>query len=84
MNSTDAIEPMRQVIRRKHKAEDSYVLRVRRYIRAPRHIPPELPSTKKVERFLTDLARVHDVSDSTQNQAFNAISSFISRCSNSL
>jgi integrase len=76
MNAIDAIERMRQVIRLQHKAlatEDSYVLWLRRYIKALRHIPPELPSNKKLERFLTELAQVHDVSASTQNQAFNAI-----------
>ena len=36
-------------------------------------MPSELPSEKKLERFLTDLARCHDVSASSQNQALNAI-----------
>ena len=62
MNAADAIERMRQVIRRQHKAlatEDSYILWLRRYIKALRHLPPDLPSAKKVEKFLTDLACLH-------------------------
>jgi site-specific recombinase XerD len=35
-----------------------------------------LSSEKKLEQFLTDLACVHDVSASSQNQAFNAIRFF--------
>ena len=35
-------------------------------------MPQDLSSEKKLERFLTDLAR-NDVSASSQNQAFNAI-----------
>src|ERR1043166_8620431 len=76
MNTADAIDRMRQVIRRQHKAlatEDAYVQWLRRYIRALRQMPQELPSEKKLDLFLTDLARRHDVSASTQNQAFNAI-----------
>ena len=76
MNTAQAIDRMRQVIRLQHKAlatEDSYVLWLRRYINALRHMPPQLPSEKKLETFLTDLAVAHDVSASTQNQAFNAI-----------
>jgi hypothetical protein len=76
MNETQAIERMRQVIRRQHKAlatEDAYVLWLRRYMKALHHMPPGLSSEKKMETFLTDLAVEHDVSASTQNQAFNAL-----------
>ena len=76
MNANQAIDRMRQVIRLQHKAlatEDSYVLWLRRYMKALRQIPPQLSSEKKLEKFLTDLALDHDVSASTQNQAFNAI-----------
>jgi len=38
-----------------------------------RQMPPQMSSEKKLERFLTDLAVEHDVSASTQNQAFNAV-----------
>jgi len=78
MNAAEASDRMRQVIRRQHKAlatEDAYVLWLRRYIKALRQMPPGLPSEKKLEKFLTDLARERDVSASTQNQAFNAIHS---------
>jgi integrase len=76
MKEAEAIDRMRQVIRRQHKAlatEDAYVLWLRRYMKALRQIPPQLSSEKKLENFLTDLALEHDVSASTQNQAFNAL-----------
>jgi hypothetical protein len=68
------------VIRLQHKAlstEQTYVFWLRRYIRALYAMPKELTSEKKVERFLTDLARKQDVSGSSQNQAFNAILPYI-------
>jgi hypothetical protein len=43
---------------------------------AIRRMPNSLSSEKKVERFLTDLARQRDVAASTQNQAFNALAFF--------
>jgi len=76
MTATQAIERTREVIRRQHKAlstEHSYIHWLRRYMNALPHMPPELSSEKKLEHFLTSLARVHDVSASTQNQAFNAL-----------
>src|SRR5258708_9822601 len=76
MKEAQAIERLRQVLRLQHKAlatEDSYVLWLRRYIKALSKMPQQLPSQKKLEIFLTDPAHVHDVSASTQNQAFNAI-----------
>ncbi len=76
MNADHAIDRMRQVIRRQHKAlstEDSYIQWLRRYMKALRQMPPGLSSEKKLETFLTDLACERDVSASTQNQAFNAI-----------
>ena len=75
MNSTEALQRVRQVIRRQHKAlatEQSYVFWLRRYISALRAMPQELPSEKKLEQFLTDLAIKRDISASSQNQAFNA------------
>jgi hypothetical protein len=65
MKEAEAIDRVRQVLRRQHKAlapEEAYVLWLRRYIKAPRQMPPELSSEKKLEKFLTDLAREHDVS----------------------
>ena len=53
--------------------EDCYLFWLRRYIAALRRMPPELPSEKKLEQFLTDLALRHDVAASTQNQALHAI-----------
>jgi integron integrase len=76
MKSSQAIDRMRQVIRRQHKSlstEDCYVFWLRRYIVKLRSLPGELPSEKKMELFLTDLAIRDNVAASTQNQAFNAV-----------
>lgn len=57
MKQAHAIERLRQVVRRQHKAlatEDAYVLWLRRYIKAIAKMPPELASEKKLEIFLTD------------------------------
>ena len=76
MNLNDAIERLRSVLRRQHKAlatEDLYVFWLRRYVRALDTIPNPLASEQKLECFLTDLAKRCDLAASTQNQAFNAI-----------
>ncbi len=76
MKTHEALQRAREVIRRQHKAlatEDTYLFWLRHYIQALRAMPPELPSEKKLERFLTDLARSREVSASTQNQALNAV-----------
>ena len=76
MKSSQAIDQMRKVIRRQHKSlstEDCYVFWLRRYIARLHSMPEELPSEKKLERFLTELAIRHNVAASTQNQAFNAV-----------
>ena len=76
MNTSQAIGRMREVIRRQHKAlspEDSYIFWLRRYMTALSDMPKGLSSEKKLEQFLTDLARQRDVSASSQNQALNAI-----------
>lgn len=79
MTPTEAIARARAVIRRQHKAlstEESYLGWLRRYMSALRHYPADLASAEKAERFLTELALQHDVSASTQNQAFHAIAFF--------
>jgi integron integrase len=76
MNTEQAINRARDVIRRQHKAlstEETYLSWLRRYMAALREMPEALSSEKKIERFLTDLARDRDVSASSQNQALNAI-----------
>jgi integron integrase len=76
MNTAQALERMRQVIRRQHKAlatEDCYLFWLRRYMAALHQMPAHLTSEKKLERFLTDLALRCDVAASTQNQALHAI-----------
>jgi hypothetical protein len=78
MNAAQAIQKLRQVIRRQHKAlatEETYVLWLRRYMAAVRQMPNALSSEKKLERFLTELAQ-QDVAASTQQQAFNAVNFF--------
>ncbi len=79
MNSHEAIERARAVIRRQHKAiatEQTYLHWLNRYICSLRHLPPELSSEQKMERFLTELALRQNVSASTQNQAFTCCCSF--------
>ena len=76
MKIQEAISRVRDVLRRQHKAlatEKTYVFWLQRYTTALRHMPPTLTSEKKLESFLTDLARRYDVSASSQNQALNAI-----------
>jgi len=76
MNTSQAICRVREVLRRQHKAlstEDCYTFWLRRYMRALLERPEGLSSEKKLEQFLSDLARHRDVSASTQNQALNAI-----------
>ena len=76
MTASQAICRVREVLRRQHKAlatEDCYTFWLRRYMTALPEMPGELSSEKKLEKFLTDMARHRDVSASTQNQAFNAI-----------
>jgi len=71
-----AISRLREVVRRQHKAwatESTHVLWLRRIILAISKYPEELSREKKLERFLTELARDRGVSAITQNQAFNAI-----------
>ncbi len=76
MNTAQAINRVREVIRRQHKAlssENSYLYWLRQYMGALRTMPSNLPSEKKLEQFLNALARHRNVLASTQNQAFNAI-----------
>jgi len=76
MNLSFAIDRLRGVLRRQHKAlgtEASYVYWLRRYVTALTTMPAALSSEQKLECFLTDLARRSDLAASTQNQAFNAV-----------
>ena len=73
---SNAIDRLRNVIRRQHKAlstESSYVYWLRQYVTALKSLPGSLPSEQKLENFLTHLARGRDLAASTQNQAFNPI-----------
>jgi integrase len=76
MNLHLAIERLRDVLRRQHKAlatESTYVHWLRHYVTALNAMPAVLSSEQKLERFLTDLARHRDLSANSQNQALNAI-----------
>lgn len=69
------------VMRRQHKSlstERDYAGWLRRYFefRVSRTFPPETTREKKVEAFLTSLARDRQVAAATQNVAFNAICFF--------
>src|SRR5258707_6057657 len=75
MNTEQALQRTREVVRRKHLAlstEEVYCAWLRRYCQYIKQLAPHTSSEQKLERFLTALAR-EDVSASTQNQAFNAI-----------
>lgn len=70
------IEQVRTVIRLKHyslRTEESYVQWIRRFIlyHGKRH--PREMGGDEITRYLSHLARVRNVSASTQNQALNAI-----------
>ena len=76
MNLPIAIERLRNVLRRQHKAiatEASYVYWLRHYVTALKAMTNSLSSEQKLENFLTHLARHRELSASSQNQAFNAI-----------
>ena len=69
-------DEVRRRLRLKHyslRTEQAYLYWIRRYIKAnaPHH-PRELGGAQ-VERFLSDLARLHRVAPSTQNQALAAL-----------
>ncbi len=75
MNTDQAVNKLRDVIRRKHLAlatEHSYCAWLRRYCDFIKSLAADLPSEQKLERFLTALAK-QDIAASTQNQAFNAV-----------
>lgn len=79
MNTGETIERARAVLRRQHKAlstERQYLHWLRLYVQALLAMPRELTSEAKLERFLSDLATVRNVSAGTQNQAFNAVAWF--------
>jgi hypothetical protein len=76
MNTVQALERMRAVIRRQHKTlatEQTYLHWLRHYIAALGRMPKTFTSEQKLEHFLTELAVKKHVAAATQNQAFNAI-----------
>ncbi|MBK8255595.1 MAG: integron integrase [Polyangiaceae bacterium] len=82
MTSSQAEQLLRNTIRRKHfslSTEETYVGWLLRFMRYVVKLPRGLSSEKKLEAFLTALAR-DEVSASTQNQAFNALLFFYQQC----
>ena len=70
------LQKVEEVIRLQHKAlatERAYSGWIARYYDFCLNLPSEWPAEQKMERFLTDLAVVYDVSASTQNAAFHAL-----------
>lgn len=82
MNPKQAEQKLRDVVRRKHfslSTEQSYVHWLSRFMAYLKKLPQGLSSERKIESFLTTLAR-DEVSASTQNQAFNALLFFYQSC----
>lgn len=82
MNPDQAVQKLREVIRRKHfslSTETTYAAWLRRFMRYIEKCPAGWPSEVKLEKFLTALAR-DEVAASTQNQAFNALVFFYQEC----
>lgn len=82
MNTSQAEETLRRVIRLKHfslSTEEAYAHWLARFMRYVVKLPLGLSSEKKLESFLSALAR-EEVSASTQNQAFNALLFFYQQC----
>lgn len=76
MTTNTAIQLLVEVCRRQHKSlstERTYALWLKDYCAFIGRRDPALPGERKLESFLTMLARQRNVSASTQNQAFNAI-----------
>lgn len=72
----EILQKVTEVIRLQHKAlstERQYRDWIARYFDFCQSMPKEMEAEVKMEKFLTDLAVVHDVSASTQNSAFHAI-----------
>lgn len=72
----DVLDRVKAVIARRHmswRTEDCYCGWIARYYRFCETLAKEMPREKKMETFLSMLARDREVSASTQNQAFNAI-----------
>jgi site-specific recombinase XerD len=76
MTTFAAVERLIEVCRRQHKSlstERTYAGWLKQFCAFVQQLNPDLASEKKVEAFLTWLAKERDVSASTQNQAFNAL-----------
>ncbi len=70
------LDQVRDRIRFRHysiRTEQAYVDWIKRFIRFHGKRHPATMGAAEVELFLTDLAVVHDVSASTQNQAQSAL-----------
>ena len=75
MDSKQAVQKLRDVVRRKHLAlntEECYCAWLSRYCHFIKVHSSQQPSERKLEAFLTALAK-DNVAASTQNQASNAV-----------
>jgi hypothetical protein len=75
MTTQEALRKLTDVLRRKHFAlntERSYAAWLRRYCDFIKALPFHLARERKLEQFLTALAK-ENVATSTQNQAFNRV-----------
>jgi len=73
---SDVLSRTVDVVRREHKSletEKAYCGWIRRFFWFCLKLPRDLEPERKLELFLTDLARVQDVWASTQNGAFHAV-----------
>jgi site-specific recombinase XerD len=76
LSEDQVLQRVRDVIRRQHKSwrtEQCYCGWISRYYRFALKLPRQMTPEKKMEAFLTMLARDREVSATTQNQAFNAL-----------
>ena len=83
MRENQAIQRMREIIRRQHKAlatEANDVHGLRHYLAALREMPPALSSERKLQRFLTELALKRDVAAALLRDPPPSVCSRFERC----
>lgn len=82
MNEKSAITLLHNTVRLKHfslSTEQTYTGWLLRFMRYLAKLPADISSERKIEMFLTTLAK-DEVAASTQNQAFNALVFFYREC----
>ena len=79
MHATQAVQRLRKVIRRQHRAlatEESYVHWLGRYIHALREMRVTWTSEEELQRILTHWACGEDEATSANNSSLNAVALF--------